>query len=144
MLRNLFTVARNEWRWIDHSPFQCVRLPRHNAPRRQVWTWPLIHRVLRAPRTGKTAEVQRAFRLALHTELRLSEVPAGQYDARRRVVELARTKTGGRVLVPVTRRATRWLPQTFTVGANEASDRDLRVLMDSYYRETAEQISARI
>lgn len=187
LLRNVFTVAMDEWRWIERNPFRGVRLPAHNAPRHQVWTWQLIRRVLRAPRSGKTAELQRAFRVALHTALRLSEVLTGQYDARRKVIVLARTKTGGRVEVPVTRRAARWLSaDPFTVRPNEASvlfgqlcrelliegitfhdarasaltwlsrrvdvmtlarisrHKDLRILMDSYYRETATQIAARL
>lgn len=188
LLRNLFSLARDEWRWIERSPFTGVRLPKHNPARHQVWTWPLIRRVLRAERAGKTAEVQRAFRIALHTGLRLSEVLAGRYDPARRVIDLERTKAGGRVAVPVLRRATRVLASTpaFTVDANEASvlfsklcaemlienltfhdsrasaltwlsrrmdvmtlarisrHRDLRILMDTYYRETAEQIAARL
>ena len=74
LLRNLFKLARNEWKWISQEPFTGVRLPDHNPPRHQLWTWKLIKRVLRAPRMGKTAEVQRAFRIALHTGLRLQEV----------------------------------------------------------------------
>lgn len=189
LLRNLFSLARDEWRWIERSPFTGVRLPKHNAARHQVWTWQLIRRVLRAGRAGKTGEVVRAFRIALHTGLRLSEVLAGRYDPARRVIDLERTKTGGRAAVPVTRRAARVLasaPATFQVDANEASvlfsklldellidgltfhdsrasaltwlsrrmdvmtlarisrHKDLRILMDTYYRETAEQISARI
>lgn len=186
LLRHLFTLACDEWRWIERNPFKGVRLPKHNPPRHQVWTWQIIRRVLRADRDGKTAETIKAFRIALHTGLRLSEVLAAKYDPARRVIELERTKTGGRVTVPVTKRAAKWLPAKFTVGANEASvlfsalcrelliegltfhdsrasaltwlsrrmdvmtlarisrHKDLRVLMDSYYRETAEQISARI
>lgn len=186
LLRHLFTLACDEWRWIERNPFKGVRLPKHNPPRHQVWTWKLIRRVLRAPRDGKTAEVILAFHIALHTALRLSEVLSGKYDPVRRVFELERTKTGGRVSVPVTRRAAKLLPAKFTVGANEASTlfsvlcrellidgltfhdsrasaltwlsrrmdvmtlarisrhKDLRTLMESYYRETAEQISARI
>ena len=186
LLRNLFKVARAEWKWIDHDPFQGVRLPAENAPRHQVWTWQLIKRVLRAERTGKTAEVQQAFHIALHTGLRLSEVLSGKYQPATRVIELERTKTGGRVLVPVTRRAAKLLPARFTVGPNEASTlfskltdellidgltfhdarasaltwlsrrmdvmtlarisrhRDLRILLSTYYRESAEQIAARI
>jgi integrase len=186
LLRNLFSLARDEWRWIERSPFTGVRLPKENAPRHQVWTWQLIRRVLRAERTGKTAEVQQAFRVALHTGLRLSEVLSGKYDPARRVIDLERTKTGGRVSVPTVPRARRWLAVSFTVGANEASvlfsklcaellitgltfhdsrasaltwlsrrvdvmtlarisrHKDLRILMNTYYRETAEQISGRL
>ena len=188
LLRHLFTLACDEWRWIERNPFKGVRLPKHNPPRHQVWTWQLIKRILRADRDAKTAEVIRAFHISLHTALRLGEVLEGAYDEARRVVILDRSKGDGskRVLVPVTRRAAKLLPQAFTVGANEASTlfsvlckdlliegltfhdsrataltllsrrmdvmtlarisrhKDLRILMETYYRETAEQISARI
>jgi hypothetical protein len=78
LLRNLFSRAVDEWRWLDRNPFKGVHLPKHNPPRQAIWAWPLIKRVLRAPRTGKTAEMQRAFRIALHTGLRLQEVPVEQ------------------------------------------------------------------
>jgi integrase len=186
LLRNLFTVARDEWQWITHNPFKGVRMPAQSDSRHQVWRWQDMKKVLRADRSGKTAEVIVAFRIALHTALRLSEILSGTYDARRRVIVLDRTKTSGRIEVPVTRRAAKLLPASFTVGANEASTlfskltrqlliedltfhdtrataltllarrmdvmtlsrisrhRDIRILSNVYYRETAEQISARI
>lgn len=186
LLRNLFTKARDEWQWITHHPFKGVKLPPQSESRHQVWKWQDIKRVLRAERTGKTAEVVLAFHIALHTALRLSEVLSGVYDAKRRVIVLDRTKTTGRVEVPVTRRAAKLLPAAFTVGPNEASTlfskltrqlliedltfhdtrataltlmarrmdvmtlarisrhRDLKTLLNTYYRESAEQISARL
>ncbi len=186
LLRNLFTVAREEWRWIDHNPFRGVRLPEQSEARRHVWTWQLMKRVLRADRDKKMGEVVRAFHIALHTGMRLGEIIEGQYDAKRRVYMLERTKTSGYVEVPITRRAAKLLPATFTVGPNEASTlfsrltrqllikdltfhdtrataltmlsrrvdvmtlarisrhKDLKILLNVYYRETAEQISARL
>lgn len=189
LLRNIFSRARNEWKWIAASPFQGVKLPKENAPRTSVWRWWLIRRVLRADRTGKTAETIRAFRVALHTGLRLQEVLTGRYEPARRVIVLPRTKPGERQEVPVTRRAARVLPALlapFTVSPNEASvlfsklckelliegltfhdarasaltwlsrrmdvmtlarisrHKDLRILLNTYYRETAEQIAARL
>lgn len=188
LLRNLFTIAREEWRLIDHNPFRGVRMPDENNPREQVWRWQQIKRVLRAERIGKTAEVIRAFHIALHTGLRLAEVLSGQFDAKRRVIVLGRSKTEGnrRIEVPVTKRAAKLLPETFTVGPNEASTlfselttqlliedvtfhdsrataltllsrrmdvmtlarisrhKDLNILLNTYYRERADEISARI
>lgn len=186
LLRNLFTVAVDEWKVLDTNPFKGVRMPEANPPRHQMWTWPLIRRVLRSDRAGKTGETVRAFRIALHTGLRLSEVLAGRFDPSRRVIELERTKTGGRVLVPVPRRALKLLPDTFTVEANEASalfsrllselliedltfhdarafaltmlsrrmdvmtlarisrHKNLKTLMEHYYRESSEDIARRI
>ena len=187
--RNLFTRAADEWRWISRNPFKGVWLPKDSAPRTAIWTWPLIKRVLRAPRVGKTAEMQRAFHIALHTGLRLGEVLAGKFDARTRIITLPKTKTSlVPVKVPCTRRAARLLAgsEPFTVGPNEGSTlfsellrdllieglefrdsrasaltwlsrrmdvmtlarisrhRDLRILQNTYYRETAEDIAARI
>lgn len=188
LLRHLFTLAREEWRWIDHNPFRGVRMPEENNARHQVWRWQQIKRVLRADREGKTAEVIAAFRISLHTALRLSEVLAGRFDPVRRVFVLNRSKGEGtkRVEVPVPRRAVKLFPITFTVGANEASvlfsvltdqllindltfhdsrataltllarrmdvmtlarisrHKDLNILLDTYYRERPEDISARI
>lgn len=189
LVRNIFSRARDEWKWITVSPFQGVRLPKENAPRKTVWHWRQIRRVLRADRTGKTAETIRAFRVALHTGLRLQEVLTGHYEPARRVIVLPKTKPGERQEVPVTRRAARVLPALlapFTVSPNEASvlfgklckellvagltfhdarasaltwlsrrmdvltlarisrHKDLRILLNTYYRETADQIAARL
>jgi integrase len=123
LLRNLFNLARREWKWVDHAPFDGVKLPKENAPRHQVWTWQLIKRVLRAPRVGKTAEMQLAFHIALRSGMRLAEVLAapGAYDAQRRVVTL-RTKTEARAQIPIGRIAGKLIARAkFTVGANEGS-----------------------
>lgn len=123
LLRNLFNLARREWKWIDHTPFDGVKLPKENAPRHQVWTWQLIKRVLRAPRVGKTAEMQRAFHIALRTGMRLAEVLAApaNFDAQRRVVTI-KTKTEARAQIPIGRIAAKLIAaSTFTVGANEGS-----------------------
>jgi integrase len=193
LLRNLFTLATDEWRWIERNPFKGVRLPKDVPPREKVWGWREIRRVLRHAQGGgeKTRQVGWAFHVALRTSLRLSEVLIGRFDAKSRVVLLSKTKTtqaGQLVKVPVTRAGARILAKCppFTVGANEASvlfcelaraalvrdltfrdsrataltlmsrkmdvltlskisrHRDMNILMNTYYRETAEQVSARI
>lgn len=123
LLRNLFNVARMEWKWMDHQPFAGVKLPRENAPRHQVWTWSLIKRVLRANRTGKTKEMQDAFHIALRSGMRLAEVLAAPaaFDPVRRVVTL-KTKTEARAQIPIGRIAAKLLARpAFVVGANEGS-----------------------
>ncbi len=187
LLRNLLRVARLEWQWISHDPFAGVRLPKENAPRHQLWRWQDIRRVLRAQRTGKTAEMQRAFHIALRTGMRLSEVLSAKLSGT--VALLPKDKmTDGPVKVPLTRHGRRLMAQApaFTVTANEGSvlfgklcrelliegltfhdsratalthlsrrvdvltlskisrHRDLQILRDHYYRETPEQISARL
>lgn len=188
LLRNLFNVARKEWKWMDHEPFMGVKLPKENAPRHQVWTWPLIRRVLRAPRVGKTAEMQAAFHIALRTGMRLAEVLQApeNFDAKRQVVTI-KTKTEAIARIPIGRIAAKLLQrQPFTVGANEGSTlfsklcrelliegltfhdtrgtalthlsrkvdvltlakisrhKNLSLLSNVYYRETADSIAARI
>ena len=124
LLRNMFNVARLEWHWMQHNPFEGVRLPKENQPRQALWGWKDIKKVLRAPRTGKTAEVQRAFHLALRTGMRLQEVLAApeHYNPSTRVVEI-RTKTEAAARIPIGRIADRMLLSMpkFTVQPNEAS-----------------------
>lgn len=191
LLKHLLHTARDEWRWIDHDPFRGVRLPAAGDPRHQRWRWWQIRRVLRAGQQSgpKTREVVDAFHIALRTGMRLQEAlaaPSG-FDAARRVVTLASTKTTGRAQVPVGRVAARLLARPpFTVGANEASTlfaklcrqlliddltfhdsrgtaltllskrvdvltlakisriKNLSLLMNTYYRESAEEIAARL
>lgn len=187
LLRNLFTLAVEEWRWIERNPFKGVRMPKHNPPRQAVWPWRLIKRVLRADRDGKTLEAIHAFHIALHTGMRQSEVLAGRLEGR--VAVLPKSKTSRtQVKVPLARKGAQLLAAygPFTVGANEASvlfsdlcdqlliegltfhdsrataltllsrrvdvmtlarisrHKDMQILLNTYYRETAEQIAARL
>lgn len=123
LLRNLFNLARKEWKWMDHAPFDGAKMPKENAPRHQVWGWRLIKRVLRAERIGKTAEMQAAFHIALRTGMRLAEVLQApeHFDAVRRVVVI-KTKTEARAQIPIGRIAAKLLIRpAFVVGANEGS-----------------------
>lgn len=123
LLRNLFNVARLEWKRLDSNPFEGVKLPKENQARHQLWHWKLIKRVLRAPRTGKTAEVQAAFHIALRTGMRLGEVLQApeNFDKAKRIVTI-KTKTEQVARIPIGRIAAKLLNRPpFTVGANEAS-----------------------
>ena len=123
LFRNMFKLAHKEWKWIDESPFDGVRLPKENAPRHQIWTWPLIKRVLRAERIGKTKEMQDAFHIALRSGMRLGEVLAAPtaFDPVRRVVTI-KTKTEARAQIPIGRIAAKLLKRpAFVVGPNEGS-----------------------
>lgn len=193
LFRNMFKLAVSEWKWLERSPFDGVRLPKESPPRQAVWPWQLIRRVLRAGQRsgGKTLEVTQAFHIALRTAMRLQEALAapGGFDARRRVVTIPPSKTNPRPeLVPLTKQATRLMLRmpVFAVGPNEASTlfsklcrqnlilglefrdsrataltlmsrkmdiltlarisrhRDLDLLRSTYYRESAEQIAARL
>lgn len=187
LLRHLFTLAVDEWRWIDRNPFKGVRLPKHNPARQSVWGWRQIRRVLRADRHGKTLEVIHAFHIALHTGMRLSEVLSARLDGK--IAVLPKSKTERSIVkVPLARKGAELLRRhsPFTVGANEASTlfsdlcrdllidgltfhdsrasaltwlsrrvdvmtlarisrhKDLNILQNTYYRETAEEIAARV
>jgi integrase len=198
LLRNLFKIAKSEWHWIAHEPFEGVRLPDEADDREHVWKWQQIRRVLRYCEAGgpKQQEVGRAFHIALRTAMRLNEVLAAKLDGS--LALLPREKTSKKVVkkpvkVPLTRHGVRLLSvcPPFVVGANEASvlfseaakacgirekgvdgvtfrdsrataltllsrkvdvltlsrisrHRDLNVLMRKYYRESAEQIAARL
>lgn len=111
-LRHLFKIARQEWRWIAHDPFEGVSMPRHDPPRHQRWGWKEIRRVLRflgyrhgRPPVTKQQEVALAFMISLRTAMRASEVlqvsPATLSGS---VVTLRDTKTERRAQVPLTRR----------------------------------------
>lgn len=123
LLRNVLNVARLEWHWTARKPFEGVKLPAQAQARQAVWPWQLIKRVLRAERTGKTAEVQAAFRIALRTGMRLAEVLAApaHYNPATRVVTL-KTKTEAVARIPIGRIADRLLQRpAFVVEPNEAS-----------------------
>lgn len=128
ILRNLFRVAKLEWLWCDHQPFEGVKLPAENQPRTGIWGWRDIKRVLRAPRQGKTAEVQALFHIALRTGMRLGEAIAApqRYNPATRIVTLSNVagarKTDAIARVPIGRIAHKLLQRPpFTVDANEAS-----------------------
>jgi integrase len=191
LLQNLFQIAVDEWKVLQSNPFKGVRFPQHNPPRHQIWTWPLVKRVLRAQnRNEREAETIRAFHIALHTAMRLSEILSAKVAGR--VAVLPRDKTSGKaskpVEVPLPRKgaalfakygpftmradiasatfsdltdellidgltfhdarasALTWLSRRMDVMtlARISRHKNLKTLMDTYYRETAEQIAARI
>lgn len=195
LLRNLFKLARNEWKWISHEPFQGVRMPDEADDREHVWRWQQIRRVLRYCQQGgpKQQEVGRAFHIALRTAMRLAEVLSAELSGNVAILRRTKTTTPGKpVKVPLTRHGIRLLSgPPFTVGANEASvlfsqvcqacgvrergkdgatfhdarataltllarkvdvltlsrisrHRDINILQRKYYRESAEEIAARL
>lgn len=191
LLQHLFQIAADEWKVIDSNPFRGVRFPQHNPPRHKLWTWQLIKRVLRAQnRNDREVETIRAFHIALHTGMRLSEILSAEIVGK--VAILERDKTSGKasipVKVPLPRKGAELFAKyrPFTIRADIASatfsdltdellidgltfhdsrasaltwlsrrmdvmtlarisrHKNLKTLMDTYYRETAEQIAARL
>jgi len=116
LLRNVFTVARLEWHWIDSSPFDGVKLPKEPDARYQRWNWQEIKRVVRrlgyitgAKPETKNQEVALAFMIELRTSLRAAEVLRVNKDtfnqAKRVIVVKAKGKL--RSEIPVTKQGAR-------------------------------------
>ena len=113
LLRAVLTTARKEWRWIDRSPLEGVQNPGENRPRTRRVGWQEVRAICRAlgyPGTTKSAEVARAFLIALRTAMRAGEIlsltPA-TVNLRTRVAVLTNTKNGDDRNVPMTRAAAR-------------------------------------
>lgn len=191
VLRCLFREAFLDWRALPENPCVGVRMPEHNPPRHQVWTWQLIKRVLRAQnRNAREVETIKAFHIALHTAMRLNEIVAAKVVGK--VAILERDKNSGKasapIKVPLARKGAELFAkyQPFTIRADIASatfsdmtdellidgltfhdarasaltwlsrrvdvmtlarisrHKNMKILMDTYYRETAESIADRI
>lgn len=194
LLRAIFTVARKEWRWLDDDPMASVTNPGSSRPRKRRVGWREIRAICRAlgyPGESKSAEVARAWLIALRTSMRKGEIlsltPA-TVDLDTRVAHLVNTKNGDDRDVPMTKAAARlfrgWQGWTVSAGSADAlfrkardrckvqglhfhdsraealtrlsrkvdamtlakisGHRDLKLLLSVYYRETAEQIAARL
>ena len=114
LLRNVFTVARDEWHWCDHHPFKRVKLPEEAEPRHQRWTWQKIKRVLRrlghvtgqAPKTVDQ-QIALAFLITLSTSLRASECLRVGPDTFNQATRVITVKAKGKLRseIPVPRRA---------------------------------------
>lgn len=112
LLRNIFTIAKNEWNWIDSHPFDGVKMPKEPDARYQTWTWQEIKRVVRKlgyvtgkPPETKSQEVALAFMIELRTSLRAAEVlrvSNRTFDAVKRVI-VVKAKGKLRSEIPVTK-----------------------------------------
>lgn len=121
-MRNAFIIARKEWKWIDHHPFDGLRIPQEDAPRdRRVFPKEVraICRRLdyvtgRAPIT-RQQEVALAFLGALRTAMRAGEILSlgrANLDLAKRVAEVKHKMqhiTGKPRRIPLTRQAVRLL-----------------------------------
>lgn len=204
LFRNLFSTARDEWKWTGESPFKGFQVPSDSAPReRRV----AMHEVKKLCRwlgyvtgkvTGKQQEVALAFLLALRTGMRAGELLSlsdQTVDIARRVARVPHKTqylTGRPREIPLTKHAIRLLKpmmgrgKVFTVGdksldamfrkarkalliedlhfhdsraealtrlarkvdvmtlARISGHKDLKLLLSTYYRESAEDIAARL
>jgi integrase len=128
LFSNVFTVARDEWRWCTDSPFRGFRAPGDNPPRTRRILPGEIKRIARhlgyvtgrRPRR-KSEEVALAFLISLRTGMRAGEIlsltPA-RIDVPRRVALVPHKTehlTGRPREVPLSRHALRLL-RVFTVA----------------------------
>lgn len=81
LLRNVFSIAVAEWKWLGESPFKGLRMPGENPPRTRLVTPGEVKRVCRwlGYRTGAVPvtgyeQVALAFMIALRTGMRAGEV----------------------------------------------------------------------
>jgi integrase len=123
LIRNAFIIARKEWHWISHHPFDGLKIPLEAPPRdRRVDPWKEVRPLVRslgyvtgqAPET-KSQEVALAFLVALRTAMRAGEVlqlGKDTLDINKRVARVAH-KTQYLTMkprpVPLTRHAARLL-----------------------------------
>jgi integrase len=204
LLSNVFTIARDEWRWCGKTPFAGVRRPGDNPPRtRRVQ--PAEVRLLcrwlgyRSDRVAtKQQEVAMAFLVGLRTGMRAGEILSlsdESVDLARRVATVEHKTqhiTGRPRQVPLTRQGVRLLRRMSGRGryfsltsasldalfrkardsaglkdlhfhdsraealtrlskrvsvmdlAKISGHKDLRVLLESYYRVTAEEIAGKL
>lgn len=205
LLSHVFTVARDEWKWMGESPLKGMRAPGQNPPRSRLPTMSEVKRICRwlGYRTGKKpaskqAEVALAFLISLRTAMRAGEIlslSGKTVDLKRRVATVEHKTqhiTGKPREVPLSRHAVRLLKPVLGKGpiftltsasldalfrkardslliedlhfhdaradaltrlarkvdvmtlARISGHRDLRILMDHYYREKAEDIAAKL
>jgi len=81
LLKNVFKIARREWKWLDHDPFEGVEPPGENPPRTRRWKWGEVKKICRqlghVPRKRpetKSQEVAFALLVALRTAMRAGEI----------------------------------------------------------------------
>lgn len=123
LLRNVFIIARKEWHWISHHPFDGLKIPLEAPPRdRRVDPWKEVRPLVRAlgyvsgkAPEMKSQEVALAFLVTLRTAMRVSEVlqlGKGTLDISKRVATVAHKTqylTQKPRKIPLTRHAVRLL-----------------------------------
>lgn len=143
LLRNVFTKARLEWRWMDQDPFAGVEMPKEADARTAIWDWRRILAVLRflnyrpgvAPETAYQ-QVALAFMIGLHTSLRASEILRVGPDTLNQTTRVIRVKTKTMKLaqVPITRRAVKVCRlANFTINAQN---------LDALFRKARDRTQA--
>lgn len=146
-LRNVWTVASNEWGWCGVSPWVKVKMPRKAHARTRLTKWQEIKRLVRhmgyvtgkAPATPQQ-EVAWAYMAAQHTAMRAGEVRSlsrKTVDLNTRVAKLIEHKTVEREgvrFVPLTTKAARFL--------RVLDDNAKRLGRETYFTISAQSLDA--
>lgn len=81
LLRNVFSLARDEWKWIDESPFKGMKTPGNNPPRTRLPKWQEVRAICRwlgfvsnSKPHSKQCETAHAFLVSLRTGMRAGEI----------------------------------------------------------------------
>lgn len=81
LLRNVFSIARDEWKWISESPFKGMKTPGNNPPRTRLPKWQEVKAICRwlgyitnSIPHSKQCEVAYAFLISLRTGMRAGEI----------------------------------------------------------------------
>lgn len=121
LIRNLFSIARDEWKWCGESPFKGFKVPSDNPPRDQRIPPADVKRICRwlGYRTGKVEgkqqQVALAFLLGLRSAMRAGELLSlsdATVDLQKRVARVPHKTqhlTGRLREVPLTKHAVRLL-----------------------------------
>ena len=134
-LRNVWTVAENEWGWCGASPWKKVKLPVKGHARTRRTSWREVRLLVRhmgyvtgrAPATPQ-GQLAWAYMVAQHTALRASEIRSlsrSSVDLTKRVITLESHKTlerEGTRFVPFTTKAARLLRVLDANAAAEGRD----------------------
>jgi integrase len=159
LLSNVFTIARDEWRWLRDSPFRGFRAPGDNPPRQRRIAPVEIKQLLRhlnfrtgRPPSTKGQEVALAFLISLRTGMRAGEVLAlnpARIDRERRVALVPHKTehiTGRPREVPLSRHALRLLRIFGQVTETRPAGRDVFVWsvtsasLDALFRKARDQL----
>ncbi|WP_144156579.1 tyrosine-type recombinase/integrase [Paraburkholderia sp. BCC1885] len=151
LIRNAFTIARQEWHWMEHNPFEGFRVPQEGPPRtRRVDPWKevrplcrhLKYRTGHAPAT-KSQEVALAFMIGLRTAMRAGEILSlgkASLDLKKRTATVHHKMeylTGRPRVIPLSKHAVRLLKpiadreQCFTVTSAS---------LDALFRKARDQL----
>lgn len=155
-LRNVWSVARDEWGWCGESPWAKVKLPAKAHARTRQTSWREVRQLVRhmgympgkAPTTPQM-QVAWAYMVAQHTAMRAGEVRSlsvSTVDLVKRVATLHSHKTlerEGVRFVPLTRKAARVLLVLDTAARAQGRDAYFTISaqsLDTLFRKVRDRL----